>query len=160
MASVFELHAEQRLFFSVEELMAMCHSAQVNIMLFREMDGRRLVLEDCCLKFVGAPIMVKIKSNSCLRVRSHYERLISLAELKQFEAALSAGVKELEESADHVNDGVSKTNCFDQSADIPAPPTPCGTFPDRKRRRLSQKTSVPQVLRPKTRVRPISLSII
>ena len=52
--------------------------------------------------------MVKIKSNSRLRVRSHYERLISLAELKQFEAALSAGVEKLEESADYVNDGATK----------------------------------------------------
>ena len=56
--------------------MAMCQSAEVNIILFREIEGRRLFLEDCCLKFVGAPFMVKIESNSRFRVRSHYERLI------------------------------------------------------------------------------------
>ena len=126
--------------------MAMCQSAEVNILLFREIEGRRLFLEDCCLKFVGAPILVKIESNSRFRVRSHYERLISLDELKHFEASLSADIKKRRESVDKKEPGVRKLNSSQRCTDVPEPPPPYNLFSERKRRRLFQKTSMSQAL--------------
>ena len=127
---------EPSYYFSVEEVMAMCQTAQVNIMLFREVDGRRLLLEDCSLKYDGAPIMVKIESNSRFRVRSHYERLILLDELKKFDATLSAVRKRLGKLSENADPGPRTINSSHESNNGVEPPPPCNPFPVRKRRRL------------------------
>ena len=137
---------EPSYYFSVEEVMVMCQSAQVNIMLFREVDGRRLLLEDCSLQYDGAPIMVKIESKSQFRVRSHYERLIWLDELKHFDAALSAIRKRLGKLSENANPGARTIKSSHQDTNVVEPPPPCNSFPERKRRRLFQKTSMSEAL--------------
>ena len=139
---------------SIDELMAMCNCAHVNVILFQKKDARTLVLEDCSLRYEGTPIMVKLDGNSRTRVRGHYERLISLQELKHFEEDLSAEVREIEEAAEKLRTAArdsaakaaqlaaaSSTADPEKSVQPTRPPTPLGTLPERKRRRLNQKTN-------------------
>ena len=105
-------------------------------------DASKLVLEDCTFKYVGLPIMVRLVGNSLTRVRSHYERLISLTELKHFEEELARKVREPPQAVS-VASSTTGTEKFEEDA---VPPPPLNTYPDVKRRRLTQKTSSAQVL--------------
>ena len=71
-------------YFSVDELTAMCSVAQVGVVIFTECEGR-LRLQSFSGDYGSPYIFVKLASNARGPVRSHFERLIPLSQVHEFE---------------------------------------------------------------------------
>ena len=69
-------------YFSVEELIAVCLVAKVNVAVFTE-EGSVLTYASGFFEAAGAVTCCKLRSNRSRRTRSHFERLITTTEVQQ-----------------------------------------------------------------------------
>ena len=74
-------------YFSVEELLVMCAKARVNVALFKHL-GNRPEYAGGSFTGVGPIVWSKLTANNFCRVRSHFERLISVEELRRLNRAV------------------------------------------------------------------------
>ena len=70
-------------YFSVDELLAICKQASVRVLIFKEIDGV-LTFQGGSDHGQGPVILTKLRANNQRSVRSHFERLISASQARQF----------------------------------------------------------------------------
>ena len=73
---------QKKYYFSVEELIAVCFVAKVNVAVFTE-ESSILTYAGGFFEAAGVVTCCKLRSNRSGRTRSHFERLITTTELQQ-----------------------------------------------------------------------------